>query len=74
MNSIKLTKLQKKEMKKVFGGQEETCKCSSCPSCNCGGGDAIPARTQNKHTNQEFTGMIVHADIQLANKPIQTDN
>ena len=47
MDSIKLTKLQKKEMKKVFGGQEVTCICSPCASCYCGEGDTIPAQTRN---------------------------
>ncbi len=37
MNSIKLTKLQKKEMKAIVGGDKPKCSCKC--SCECQGED-----------------------------------
>lgn len=70
MDSIKLTKLQKKEMKKVFGGQEVTCICSPCASCYCGEGDTIPAQTRNTPQNGELVGNY-NSSYQKAVTPVQ---
>ncbi|MCQ2320610.1 MAG: hypothetical protein MJZ91_04685 [Bacteroidales bacterium] len=69
MDSIKLTKLQKKEMKKVIGGEHVNCPCSTCPSCNCGGGDTIPSQTLVKHSNGGLVSSINFTDMKTNPEP-----
>lgn len=58
MNSIKLTKLQKKEMIAVVGGDKPNCNCSC--SCACQGEDTT--YEQNRQTRSEVKALInVHS-------------
>ena len=52
MDSIKLTKLQKKEMKNLMGGEPPKCSCTcdcSCPSCGDGTIGQLAGANQSSH-------------------------
>lgn len=52
MDSIKLTKLQKKEMKNLMGGEPPKCSCTcdcSCPSCGDETTGQLAGANQSSH-------------------------
>ena len=57
MNSIKLTKLQKKEMRAIVGGDKPKCSCNC--SCECQGEDTT--YEQNKQTRNEVKAALLIA-------------
>ena len=54
MKSLKLVKLTLKELQRINGGEEgggTGTGCGACPTCDCGGGDTIPAQTQSTRSS-----------------------